>query len=79
VKVTLRRPPGRLRRRIPPNYNLRRLSSVALLDNQPEALKQFKDELRFVRTYLGEDYLQVIQSRLDATTSEIIIAIENQQ
>ncbi len=62
-----------------PKFTLRRLSKAELLDNQPESLKRFKEELHFVCTYLGEDYLQIIQSRLDAITSEIIIAIENQQ
>ena len=61
-----------------PKFTLRRLSSAELLPNNPGALETFKTELHFIRTHLGDDYLDVIKSRLDATTSEIIIAIENQ-
>jgi superfamily II DNA or RNA helicase len=62
-----------------PKFTLRRLSKVELQGNNPDALEKFKEELTFVRVHLGEDYLDIIKSRLDATTSEIIIAIENQQ
>lgn len=60
-----------------PKFTLRRLSSVELLKNNPTALQRFKEELHFVRAHLGDDYLEIIKNRLEATTSEIIIAIEN--
>lgn len=61
-----------------PKSTLRRLASVDLEKRTPTALKDFTDELTFVRRYLGDDYLEIIKKRLGTLESEIIIAIENQ-
>lgn len=61
-----------------PKFTLRRLSSVELLPGKEKRLKKFKEELIFVRKYLGDDYLKIVKQRLASTTSEIIIAVENQ-
>ena len=58
-------------------FTLRRLSSVDL-SNDPAVIEKFKEELNTIRTRLGEDYLEIIKSRLGTIASEIIIAIENQ-
>ena len=58
-------------------YTLRRLAKEDLIPNNDDALKAFIRELEFVRGYLGEDYLEVIQNRLGSLKSEVIIAVEN--
>lgn len=60
-------------------YTLRRLASVDLQPDTPQAVQEFQKELAFVRGHLGDDYLEIIQSRLGSMDSEIIIAVENQQ
>jgi superfamily II DNA/RNA helicase len=60
-----------------PKFTLRRLASVELKKDNAKSLTDFKAELEFVRNYLGEDYLKVIQQRLGTLKSEVIIAIEN--
>jgi len=61
-----------------PKFTLRRLASVELKKDNAKSLENFKSELDFVRIYLGDDYLEVIQHRLGSLKSEVIIAIENQ-
>lgn len=58
-------------------YTLRRLASEDLKPNDEKALKNFVKEIGFVRGYLGEDYLDIIESGLGSLKSEIIIAVEN--
>jgi len=60
-----------------PKFTLRRLASIELKKDNAKSLTDFKAELEFVRNYLGEDYLKVIQQRLGTLKSEVIIAIEN--
>jgi superfamily II DNA or RNA helicase/HKD family nuclease len=60
-----------------PKFTLRRLASVDLNKDDPKSLKNFKSELEFVRIYLGDDYLDIIQKRLGSLKSEVIIAVEN--
>lgn len=60
-----------------PKFTLRRLASVELKKDNAKSLKDFKSELEFVRIYLGDDYLDIIQKRLGSLKSEIIIAVEN--
>ncbi len=62
-----------------PKFTLRRLASVKLDSAKPQTVKDFTEELKFVRNYLGNDYLEIIWSRLGQLKSEIIIAVENQQ
>ena len=60
-----------------PKFTLRRLASVDLNKDDPKSLMIFKNELEFVRIYLGDDYLEIIQKRLGSLKSEVIIAVEN--
>lgn len=62
-----------------PKFTLRRLTSVDLKPDDPSAIKEFRNELNFLRGYLGDDYLEIIEQRLGSLKSEIIIAVENQQ
>jgi superfamily II DNA or RNA helicase/HKD family nuclease len=61
-----------------PKFTLRRLASVEPKKDNGKSLTDFKTELEFVKNYLGEDYLEVIQQRLGSLKIEVIIAIENQ-
>jgi SNF2 family DNA or RNA helicase/HKD family nuclease len=60
-----------------PKFTLRRLSSVELIVGNAGSVEAFKKELNFVKAYLGEDYLDIIRSKLGLMKSEVIIAIEN--
>ena len=62
-----------------PKFTLRRLSSVDLTPNNPAALRSFITEIKSVRGYLGDDYLNIIKERMKDIHTEIIISIENQQ
>ena len=61
-----------------PKFTLRRLASVELVKGNAGSVEAYKKELDFVRTHLGEDYLDIIRSKLGPMKSEVIIAIENQ-
>jgi superfamily II DNA or RNA helicase/HKD family nuclease len=61
-----------------PKFTLRRLAKADLQQENYTALAEFKKQLAYIRNYLGDDYLQVVKERLASTSSEIIIAIENQ-
>lgn len=54
-----------------PKSTLRRFASIT------PSSSQFKEELRQVKTQLGEDYLDLIKQKLGSIKSEVIIAIEN--
>jgi hypothetical protein len=43
-----------------------------------DELKKLKEELSYLRSYLGEDYLQEIEKNLGNLNSEIVVAVENQ-
>ncbi|MFH2102157.1 MAG: helicase-related protein [Chloroflexota bacterium] len=61
-----------------PKSTLRRLASVDLNPDRPNILQGFKEEIRFIRNHMGDDYLEIIQYRLGSLKSEVIIAVENQ-
>lgn len=61
-----------------PKYTLRRLTSVDLKPNSPETAKKlYFDEIRWVRSHLGEDYLERILKRVENQHPEVIISVEN--
>jgi hypothetical protein len=62
-----------------PKFTLRRLVGVDLKDAGADKIAEFKNEIEYVRRYLGEDYLDVIQQRMGSVKSEVIIAVENQK
>jgi len=57
---------------------LRRFANIKLDTSKPQSIQDFKTELDLVRINLGEDYLEIIKTRLGTLKSEVIIAIENQ-
>ncbi|MEW6504843.1 MAG: helicase-related protein [Chloroflexota bacterium] len=61
-----------------PKYTLRRLTSVEMNGKvSPKDLQRFCSELEMLRRTLGEDYLELIESRAREFRSEIVIAVEN--
>ncbi len=60
-------------------FSLRRLANNEVAKKDLQSIRAFKDELRYVKSFLGENYLDELKERLGAVESEIIIAIENQK
>ena len=60
-------------------YSLRRLATFELKPEDSSSLNSFIKELDLLKAHLGEDYLDILESRLGSLDSEIIISIENQR
>ncbi|MGI6142626.1 MAG: helicase-related protein, partial [bacterium] len=61
-----------------PKYTLRRLTRVEMHGKVSKGqLARFRAELEALRRFLGDDYLERIESRVKDMGSEIIIAVEN--
>ncbi len=58
-------------------YSLRRLAAVDLKPGNKKDIKQFNQDLGYLYSYLGEDYLVEVEQRTQSIQSEILIAIEN--
>ncbi|WKZ40017.1 MAG: helicase-related protein [Anaerolineales bacterium] len=56
---------------------LRRFAGSKLEASKPKTISDFASELQVVKNNLGEDYLEVVKSKLGTLKSEVIIAIEN--
>ena len=59
-------------------YTLRRFAELQIEPGKQNELKKLKEELSYLRSYLGEDYLQEIEKNLGNLNSEIVVAVENQ-
>ena len=60
-------------------YTLRRLASIELLPKTPKKEKdKFFDEVRWISSHHGEDYLDRILKKVENQNLEVIIAVENQ-
>ncbi len=58
-------------------YSIRRLASVNLTGENRKELDLFVKELKFLKGWLGEDYLDKLEDRIGSLDSEIIIAVEH--
>ena len=62
-----------------PKYTLRRLVEVDLSPSaKKEDVEAFRQEINYLRRYLGDTFLNAIRERIQEIKREIIVAVENQ-
>jgi superfamily II DNA/RNA helicase len=60
-----------------PKYTLRRISAVAIDPKKSSSIEDLIKELSYLRSHLGDDYINIVEDRVSSIKKEIIIAIEN--